>query len=126
LFLSTDENVGVLLLAPLEALGEDALGVAEELLGEDDEPLDAPPEALPEDLLSVALGVELEPEDLLSVALGLELEPEAPLLIPEPVLCANETLANAKSAAAVAVPTTLNMCEFLLGDWEDLQCDSMQ
>jgi len=114
--LSTDENVGVpLALAPLEELGEDALGEAEgeELLGEDEE-LEAPPEALPEDLLSVALGLELEappealPEDLLSVALGLELEPE---------VCADATLARAKSAAAVAVPTTLNnIYEFLLGE----------
>ena len=64
-------------------LGEAALGEDEELLGEDeelllgeDELLEAPPEALPEDLLlSVALGLEelLLPEDLLlSVALGLE------------------------------------------------------
>lgn len=111
--MSTDENVGVpLALAPLEELGEDALGEAEdeellgeELLGEADELLEAPPEALPEDLLSVALGLELEappealPEDLLSVALGLELEPE---------VCAAATPARANSAAAVAVPTTLN------------------
>jgi hypothetical protein len=140
LFLSTEENVGVELLellAPPEALGEDdeedelgeaALGEDEELLGEDeelplgeDELLEAPPEALPEDLLlSVALGLEelllgedglLEappealPEDLLlSVALGLE-----ELLLPVlPVLCAAATPASAKSAAAVAVTTTFN------------------
>src|SRR3954468_22527199 len=130
LFLSTDENVGVELLellAPPEALGEDdedeelgelALGEDEELLGEDeelpeedgelllgdDELLEAPPEALPEDLLlSEAL-----PEDLLlSVALGLELE-EPLLLSAEPVLCAAATPASAKSAAAVAVTTTFN------------------
>ena len=115
LFLSTAENVGVELLellAPPEALGEededdelgeDELGEAapgedEELLGEDDELLlgedellEAPPEALPEDLL-------------LSVALGLELV--EPLVLP--VLCAAATPANAKSAAAVAVTTTFN------------------
>jgi hypothetical protein len=110
LFLSTAENVGVELLellAPPEALGEDdeeevlgeaALGEDEELLGEDeelllgeDELLEAPPEALPEDLL-------------LSVALGLE-----ELLLPVlPVLCAAATPASAKSAAAVAVTTTFN------------------
>jgi hypothetical protein len=119
LFLSTDENVGVELLellAPPEALGEDdeedvlgeaALGEDEELLGEDeelllgeDELLEAPPEALPEDLLlSVALGLE---DLLLSVALG----PEE-LLLPL-VLCADATPASAKSAAAVAVTTTFN------------------
>ena len=107
LFVSTDENDGVELdelLAPPEALGEDdeedelgeaALGEDEELLGEDEELLgdelllEAPPDALPEDLL-------------LSVALGLELE--EPLL----VLCAAATPAIAKSAAAVAVTTTFN------------------
>jgi len=107
LFLSTAENDGVELLellAPPEALGEDdeedelgedelgeaALGEDEELLGED-ELLEAPPEALPEDLL-------------LSVALGLE-----ELLLPVvPVLCADATPASAKSAAAVAVTTTFN------------------
>ena len=118
-FLSTDENVGVELLellAPPEALGEDdeedelgeaALGEDEELLLGEDELLEAPPEALPEDLLSVALGLEelLLPEDLLlSVALGLE-----ELLLPVlPVLCAAATPASAKSAAAVAVTTTFN------------------
>ena len=119
LFLSTDENDGVELLellappvAPPEALGEDdeddelgedelgeaALGDDEELLGEDEEPLllgedellEAPPEALPEDLL-------------LSVALGL-----VELLPVLPVLCAAATPASAKSAAAVAVTTTFN------------------
>jgi hypothetical protein len=83
LFLSTDENVGVAPLAPVEALGEaeelldvppeELLGEAEELLGEAeelllgedelgeaDEELEAPPDALPEDLLSVALGLALE------------------------------------------------------------------
>jgi hypothetical protein len=128
LFLSTDENEGVEPLAPLDApLGEEELGEAEE-------ELDAPPEALPDDLLSVALGLELGeeelgeaeeeldappealPDDLLSVALGLELDPDAPLLVPDEVLCAAAMPASAKSAAAVAVPTTLSiMCEFLLG-----------
>ena len=97
--MSTDEKLGVWLLAPLAALGADELGEA------DEEP-EAPPEALPEDLLSVALGLELAPE---------------------PVLCAAAMLASAKSAAAVAVPTTLNnMCEFLLGDWGRTACRTMQ
>jgi len=121
LFLSTDENDGVELdelLAPPEALGEDdeedELGEAalgEELLGEDDELLlgedellEAPPEALPEDLLlSLALGVEL---------LGLELEEPAALglELEEPlVLCAAATPASARSAAAVAETTTFNI-----------------
>ena len=120
LFLSTEENVGVELLellAPPDALGEDdeddelgedelgeaALGEDEELLGEDeelllgeDELLEAPPEALPEDLL-------------LSVALGLELDEPLGLALDEPlVLCAAATPASAKSAAAVAVTTTFN------------------
>jgi hypothetical protein len=127
--LSTDEKVGVELLellAPPEALGEDdeedvlgeaALGEDEELLGEDeelllgeDELLEAPPEALPEDLLlSVALGLE---ELLLSLL---------------PVLCAAATPASAKSAAAVAVTTTFNAMEFLLGELrEELQPEVMQ
>jgi hypothetical protein len=118
--LSTDEKLGgvwLLLLAPPEALedeGEAALGEAEDelgeadeelllgelLLGEADEELEAPPEALPEDLLSVAL--------------GLALDPVAPLLSGL-VLCAAATPASAKSAAAVAVTTTFNvMWEFLL------------
>ena len=153
LFLSTAENDGVELLellAPPEALGEDdeedelgeeelgeaALGEDEELLGED-ELLEAPPEALPEDLLlSVALGLEelllgedelldappeALPEDLLlSVALGLE-----ELLLPVvPVLCAAATPAMARSAAAVAVTTTFNAMKFLLGEFgEELQRD---
>jgi hypothetical protein len=102
LFLSTDENDGVeLLLAPLEELGEaeelelgeEELGEAdeepelgEEELGEADEELEAPPDALPEDLL-------------LSVALGLALEP----LVPEELVCAAATPASARRAAAVAV-----------------------
>jgi hypothetical protein len=147
LFLSTAENDGaelLELLAPPEALGEDdeedVLGEAalgEELLGEDDdelllgedELLEAPPEALPEDLLlSVALGEELLeappealPEDLLlSVALGLE----ELLLSLLPVLCAAATPAIARSAAAVAVTTTFNAMKFLLGEFgEELQRD---
>jgi hypothetical protein len=123
--LSTDEKLGgvwLLLLAPPEALedeGEAALGEAEDellllgelLLGEADEELEAPPEALPEDLLSVAL--------------GLALDPVAPLLLS--VLCAAATPASANSAAAVAVTTTFNaMWEFLLGDWGELQQVAMQ
>lgn len=89
LFLSTDEKVGV------EELEAPALEDPPAALG-DDEELEAPPEALPEDLLSVALGLEL-------------LDPDAPVLEPEePEPCAIATLASAKSAAAVAVPTTLN------------------
>jgi hypothetical protein len=80
LFLSTDENEGVEPLAPLDApLGEEELGEAEE-------ELDAPPEALPDDLL-------------LSVALGLALDPD----LSDEVLCAAATPASAKRAAAVAV-----------------------
>jgi hypothetical protein len=117
LFLSTDENDGVEPLAPLEApLGEDEeLELGEAELGEAEEELDAPPEALPDDLLSVALGLELGeeelgeaeeeldappealPDDLLSVALGLE------LLLSDEVLCATATPDSARSAAAVAV-----------------------
>ena len=112
LFLSTDENVGVEPLAPLDAL------LGEEELGEAEEELDAPPEALPDDLLSVALGLELGEEELgeaeeeldappealpddllLSVALGLALDPD----LSDEVLCAAATPASAKSAAAVAV-----------------------
>lgn len=133
MFLSTDEKLGgvwLLLLAPPEALedeGEAALGEAEDelgeadeelllgelLLGEADEELEAPPEALPEDLLSVAL--------------GLALDPVAPLLLSGLVLCAATTPASANSAAAVAVTTTFNvMWEFLLGDWGELHQRSMQ
>jgi hypothetical protein len=74
-------------------LGEEELGEAdeepelgEEELGEADEELEAPPDALPEDLL-------------LSVALGLALEP----LVPEELVCAAATPASARRAAAVAV-----------------------
>jgi hypothetical protein len=107
LFLSTDENDGVELLelAPLEALGEDD---EEEELGEaalgEDELLEAPPEALPEDLLlPLELGLEVDGLELDGLAL------EEPLLLPVlPVLCAAATPASAKSAAAVAVTTTFN------------------
>lgn len=95
----------------------------------------------PVELLPVALGEEVE-ELLLPVALGVELElapallsvevlPVAdglllpvvaptldPLLVPpvaELELCAEATPASAKSAAAVATPTTLNIGEDLLG-----------
>jgi hypothetical protein len=88
LFLSTDENEGVEPLAPLDApLGEaEELELGEEELGEAEEELDAPPEALPDDLL-------------LSVALGLALDPD----LSDEVLCAAATPASAKRAAAVAV-----------------------
>ena len=105
LFLSTDENDGVELLelAPLEALGEDD---EEEELGEAalgvDELLEAPPEALPEDLLlPLELGLEVDGLELD----GLELE--EPLLLP--VLCAAATPASARSAADVAATTTFNI-----------------
>jgi hypothetical protein len=116
LFLSTDENEGVEPLAPLGEAEELELG--EEELGEAEEELDAPPEALPDDLLSVALGLELGEEELgeaeeeldappealpddllLSVALGLALDPD----LSDEVLCAAATPASAKRAAAVAV-----------------------
>ncbi len=103
MFLSTDEKLGEALelldapllgevLAPPEALPlGDALGEELELLGDELEPPDA---LLPE-------------EPLLPVAPALEpVEPDAPLL--PPLLCASEALASAKSAAAVAVPTTFN------------------
>jgi hypothetical protein len=73
---------------------------------------DAPLEALPDAPLE-ALSLEELPE----VALGVEDEPAlAPLedLSLEELLCAMETLASAKSAAAVAVPTNLSICTFLL------------
>ena len=112
MFLSTDEKLGEALelldapllgevLAPPEALPlGDALGEELELLGEE--------------LELELLGEELEPPDallpeepLLPVAPALEpVEPDAPLL--PPLLCASEALASAKSAAAVAVPTTFN------------------
>jgi hypothetical protein len=116
--LSTAEKLGVCELAPLLPVAPEE-APAEPLL----------PEALGvELLLPVALGVELLPEapvellpdaedpplalseGLLSVALVLEpLDPDAPLLVLGVLeLCASATLASAKSAAAVAVPTTLN------------------
>ncbi|HEY1291001.1 MAG TPA: hypothetical protein VGF58_21925 [Burkholderiales bacterium] len=114
MFLSTDENDGVELdelLAPPEALGEDdeedelgeaALGEDDELLlGEEELLLEAPPEALPDLLLPLVLGLELLGLELLEL-LGLELE--EPL-----VLCAAATPASARSAAAVAETTTFNI-----------------
>jgi hypothetical protein len=90
-----------------------------------DSPVVPLPEALGvELLLPAALGVELLPEvlpeaeapplalsaGLLSVALVLEpLDPDAPLLVLGVLeLCASATLASANSAAAVALPTTVN------------------
>jgi hypothetical protein len=118
LFLSTDENVGVeLLLAPLEELGEaeelleappeallgeEELGEAEELeLGEEElgEAEELEPE-LGEEELELEAPPDALPEDLLlSVALGLALEP----LVPEELVCAAATPASARRAAAVAV-----------------------
>lgn len=85
LFLSTIEKLGASLLAPLEALL----------------PLDMPED--PDELVDgVALGEDLS---------GL---PEAPVE-DDPELCAIDTLAIAKSAAAVAVPTSFNnIWRFLL------------
>lgn len=96
LFVSTDEKSGAEPLAPLEALPGDE---EELLLGEDELPL----EALPP-LEELPLDMPEEPLEL-PVALGEDLSlPEAPVE-DEPELCAMETLASAKSAAAVAVPT---------------------
>ena len=78
------------------------------------------PEALDPLLLPAALGMlelvlPLGDVVLLPVALGVLLLAPAPVLpalapdAPEPELCAMETLAIAKSAAAVAVPTSLNI-----------------
>ncbi len=69
--------------------------------------LDAPPLLdMPED--------PDEPEDGVALSEDLsELLPEAPV-DDEPELCAMDTLAIAKSAAAVAVPTSLNIWTFLL------------
>lgn len=58
----------------------------------------------------------LPPADELPLALGDDLsllEPEAPVE-DDPELCAMDTLAIAKSAAAVAVPTSFNIWRFLL------------
>lgn len=112
--MSTIEKVGAVLLAPLEALP----------------PTDELPLALGVLLLSLALGVLLLPLEELPldmpedpdepdepVALGddvvSELEPEAPVE-DDPELCAMDTLAIAKRAAAVAVPTSFNIWRFLL------------
>jgi hypothetical protein len=109
LFLSTDENSGVLALAPADpvppaAALPDALGVELE------------PDALGVELEPDALGVELEPDDELppeaeepleALSDELPLEPDAlgeELMPPEDELelCATATLDRAKSAAAVA------------------------
>jgi hypothetical protein len=93
---STAEKLGVMPLAPPEAPVP---------------PLDAPPLEAPP-LEAPPLGVPDDPL-LLPVALGdLSLLPEAPL--EEPELCANEALAIANKAAAVAVPITFNIIECLL------------
>ena len=88
--MSTIEKLGAVLLAPLAALP-------------------------PADELPLALGVLLLPPEE-PVALGDDLsllEPEAPVE-DEPELCAMDTLAIAKSAAAVAVLTSFNIWRFLL------------
>jgi hypothetical protein len=115
LFLSTVVNSGVELDAPLELLPPLdmpldepldelplELGLEELLLGDDElPPLE---ELLGLDELPLALGEDLSLLELLPVALGdlslLELE--------EPELCAMDTLASAKSAAAVAVVISFN------------------
>jgi hypothetical protein len=91
LFVSTVEKLGAMLLeeAPPLAPPLDALP-----------PLDMPDEP-DEPLEPVALGEDDEPE------------PEAPV-DDDPELCAIDTLAIAKSAAAVAVPTSFSIWRFLL------------
>lgn len=113
LFLSTDEKLGAWLLAPPEA---PAFGA-----------LEAPPAALLSDL-PAALAPEDAPEvlskGLLSAApaLGALDFAASPL-----VLCARATPPSAKSAAAVAVLTTLtNMGEFLLGELGRTAARAMQ
>lgn len=92
LLVSTVVKLGALEEAPLLALPPLA-----ELLGVDDELLlgvdELPPLALPLEELPVALGEDLSLD--------------APL-VDEPELCAMETLASAKSAAAVAVVISFN------------------
>jgi hypothetical protein len=112
---STIEKVGAVLLAPLEALPPtDELPVA---LGVLLVSLDELPAALGVLLLSLAelpLDMPEDPDE--PVALGdvvSELEPEAPVE-DDPELCAMDTLAIAKRAAAVAVPTSFNIWRFLL------------
>lgn len=96
LLVSTVEKLGALVLAP-----PDALLPPLDMPLLDEPPLEAPPLDAPDDPL------------LLSVALGdLSLLPEAPL--EEPELCANEALAIANKAAAVAVPITFSIIEYLL------------
>ncbi|MGH8669793.1 MAG: hypothetical protein ACREUN_06185 [Burkholderiales bacterium] len=94
LLVSTVVKLGALEEAPLLALPplEELLGVDELLLGVDELPL---------------LELPLAPLELLPVALGEDLSLEAPVE-DEPELCAMETLASAKSAAAVAVVISFN------------------
>ena len=100
LLVSTDEKLGAELLdAPL-------LDMPLEPPLAELPPLDAPPLDMPDDPDELPEGVALC-EDLS------ELLPEAPE-DDEPELCAMDTLAIAKSAAAVAVPTSFNMWMFLL------------
>ncbi len=119
LFLSTVENWGVELDAPLELLppldmpldelplelgldelplelGLDELPPLEELLGLDELPLEP---------LELPAAEPLEPLELLPVALGEDL---SLLELEEPELCAMDTLASANSAAAVAVVISFN------------------
>ena len=107
LLVSTLEKLGALVLAP-----PDALLPPLDMPLPDAPPLEAPPlEAPPLD--APPLDMPDDPLLLLPVALGdLSLLPEAPL--EEPELCANEALAIANKAAAVAVPITFNIIECLL------------
>jgi hypothetical protein len=121
-FLSTDEKLGVWPLAPLEAPAFGALEAS--AFGA----LEAPPDALPSDDLPAALLSDDLPAALLSDDLPAALPEDAPAELSEGLLsvalgldelglCAAATPASAKSAAAVAVPTTFNnMGKFLLGE----------
>lgn len=101
LLVSTLEKLGALLLAP-----PDALLPPLDMPLPDEPPLEAPPlEAPPLDMPDDPLLLPVAPGDL-------SLLPEAPL--EEPELCANEALAIANKAAAVAVPITFNIIECLL------------
>jgi hypothetical protein len=113
LFLSTVENWGVELDAPLELLPPLDMPL-DELpleLGLDELPLELGLDELPLELgldeLPLELGLdELPPlEELLPVALGDDL---SLLELEEPELCAMDTLASANSAAAVAVVISFN------------------
>jgi hypothetical protein len=126
LLVSTVEKLGALVLAPPDALLPPLdMPLPEEPLEAppleappleapplDAPPLDAPPLDAPP-LDAPPLDMPDDPLLLLPVALGdLSLLPEAPL--EEPELCANEALAIANKAAAVAVPITFNIIECLL------------